>query len=797
MAAVRGRHHRWLSVVAILLAVGALAAFSASRVVGYVFESRLAKMVGERSHARVEFGTVLYSPPYSFYASNVRVLNRRVDGSEVPAFTAGGMNLSLDHFPRGGEPVAVKSLVFRQATINYGSGARSALLNRIELSFHQAAEANAYEGDVHVSQGPAGFADAHARLDTSAGQLDVSRININARLAPLLAVLPIPQAGRPVISRSAVDAKVVVTGSATVPLGDPRHADYQLAVTLDDASVKIPRWRANLDHGGGRLLVRPSRTNAPDVEVAIESLQIASNKGWIGVDGGTATLRPGTRDWSLSEVVGTLQLGSSLPVFLPNSGWFFNEGQFGGPVRFTLAASGPFKVPAGQSPFEVIRHEFLAYPRDVSVRPRNFAAPIEHISGGPIAFRGGVVTLQNLTGTYGRDRLLLRSARLTLADPARRIALEDLRTQVKFEEIAGTVVFDRDSPPYPGVMGKTVAQLKPQGPFVVGGGSWYAINRPPRDAPDVKFKPDYFIRLSGDGGSFAVGKYNLPLERMEGGATIAPMSVDIAGFKAATLGGTAWAQGQIVPGRPFLYRGRIDAREVDVAQLAQVLQLDERARARLTGTGALSFTVSGTGRGGPKTPAQTFVADGEWEILHGDFWSVPAVRDVASRVRKPEDLGTGDAAGVVHIERETISLESAAINSPLLGLQGRGTIGFDKSLDLTVVAAPLGDWRDRMRQAGIPVVGDVLGAVQQLLNTAQGALLYQFRVTGSLSKPANALIPAPVITQPVAFLFGQMLRQDRKEPLLADVKRQAPPAAAGGEASPVAQPASARQPRSN
>ena len=54
---------------------------------------------------------------------------------------------------------------------------------------------------------------------------------------------------------------------------------------------------------------RPSRTSAPDIEVNIESLQIASNKGWIGVDGGTATLRSGAKDWQLSQVVGTVQLG--------------------------------------------------------------------------------------------------------------------------------------------------------------------------------------------------------------------------------------------------------------------------------------------------------------------------------------------------------------------------------------------------------------------------------------------------------------------------------------------------------
>ena len=48
---------------------------------------------------------------------------------------------------------------------------------------------------------------------------------------------------------------------------------------------------------------------------------------------------------------------------------------------------------------------------------------------------------------------------------------------LRFEEIAGTAIFDRSSPRYPGVVGKTIAFLRPQGPFVVGGGSWYAVNR--------------------------------------------------------------------------------------------------------------------------------------------------------------------------------------------------------------------------------------------------------------------------------------------------------------------------------
>ena len=115
-------------------------------------------------------------------------------------------------------------------------------------------------------------------------------------------------------------------------------------------------------------------------------------------------------------------------------------------------------------------------------------------------------------------------------------------------------------------------------------------------------------------------------------------------------------------------------------------------------------------------------------------------------------------------------------------------IGFDKSIDLTVVAAPLGDWRDKMRQAGIPIAGDILGALQEMINAAKGALFYQFRVTGSLSKPVETLVPAPILTEPVVALFGQMLRQEPNPKLLEEIKRQA---AKAPPSEP--QPASARQ----
>ena len=339
------------------------------------------------------------------------------------------------------------------------------MLDRVELSAHET-ESGVYEGRATVSDSLAGSISGEGRMDVGARQLRLEKISGAVRIAPLLTRLPLPQRSRPAMNVTSPDGKISVAGWATVPLGDIAHADYQIAVDLEDVSVKIPKLKANVEDGSGRMVLRPSGVGPAAVEASIESIRAVSNKGGLELGGGIAVIRPREGTWDLSQVVGTVKLGNELPLFLPNSGWFFNEGQFNGSLRFTLAASGPFKL-AGKNPLQEIRHEVLAYPRHFSIRPRNFVFPIDRINGGPIAFRGGVVSFQNLTGIYGNDKLLLRNARLVLDDPSRRMAIEDLRTQVKFEEIAGTVVFDRLSPPYPGVVGKTVWQLQPEGAFVV------------------------------------------------------------------------------------------------------------------------------------------------------------------------------------------------------------------------------------------------------------------------------------------------------------------------------------------
>lgn len=761
--------------------------------IGALYRAKLTAAVRNGMHAELVVGSVFYRPPFTFLTRDVRIFRHSPDGN-IEIIRAEGLDVTLAGIPRNGAPPTITRAVLYQPSIQFASGRSPCHVEQVQLAMHSdGAGSLAYE--LIFRDDPAATGQASGTLDPTTGVCQVQKCSFTARVAELATNLPWRDGGRQRVGDTEPHGNISISGSGVVPFHDLHRTSYRLTVDFDDVSVRVPPWKRMVDHGNGRILVQsgavaPQSADWLAVESSLDFLDFSAGTAKVRIGGGKFTASPSAATWQLAELVGSVQIGNELPFELKRSGWFFEKGEFHGPLEFTAAGSGPFRVPAGKSPFEVIRHEVLAYPHGISIKPRGFAGPIEKITGGPIAFRGGVVTLQNLAGSYGADKLLLRSARLTLEDPVRKIKLDDLRTQVKFEEVAGTVIFQQPGLAYPGATGKTISLLRPTGPFTVGGGSWYAMNRPSRDEPGQKLKADFFVRLIGDGGCFAITNYKIPLTDIHGDATLAPLMVDISHFDAKSLGGTAVAVGKIVPGKPFLYQGEINVRDADLRQLASAISLREPARSRLSGIGYARMQLAGAGKGGGKTFADQLTANGEVEILHGDFWSVPTVQEVASQVRPPDQLSTGDAAVVFHIANRSITVQNAAVNSPLLGLQATGTVGFDKTIFLTVVAAPLGDWRDRMKRAQIPIVGDILGAVQKLLNDVQGVLLYQFRVTGTLAHPVKSIVPAPVISDPMALLFGQMLRQDRNGQLLNDVRGTGAPTSTTAQA----QPTTGRQP---
>jgi hypothetical protein len=303
---------------------------------------------------------------------------------------------------------------------------------------------------------------------------------------------------------------------------------------------------------------------------------------------------------------------------------------------------------------------------------------------------------------------------------------------------------------------------------------------PPRTPPHRK--SDWYFSVATDKGSFTLTKHRIELTNMAGDATVSNMLVDVRRLEADVFGGRLSGTTQVTPGSAIRYQGRAFLRGVDLTAVSKTFIVPETGSAKLTGVGNLNIDFSGSRPADGTAPLDALRASGEFEVFRGHFWTIPALGEVAKRAGGGREMTVGEAAGVFEVADRRVLLRSAAVSSPALGVQGSGTIGFDKQLDLNIIAAPLGDWRDKLKATRVPIVsdvaGEVAGALQTLVNTATRGLLYEFRVTGPSSHPQFTTVPVPALTDTAASLFGRMLGEQKEGRLLESLRAgRAPPGA--------------------
>src|SRR5207248_68571 len=90
--------------------------------------------------------------------------------------------------------------------------------------------------------------------------------------------------------------------------------------------------------------------------------------------------------------------------------------------------------------------------------------------------------------------------------------------------------------------------------------------------------------------------------------------------------------------------------------------------------------------------------NGDAQILRGDFFRVPVLNQILQNAGGLRGVSTvGEAATTFSVADRAVTLKDTAVNSPLVGIQGGGKIGFDGKLELQVIVAPLADWKDKIR----------------------------------------------------------------------------------------------------
>jgi hypothetical protein len=617
--------------------------------------------------------------------------------------------------------------------------------------------------------------------------LELGSLHVEARTAYTQEESPLPAQVQQVLRDYRVEGRVQLDAAGHFSTRDGAATTYRATIDLRDASAYSPQWDATLD----RLAVKLSADGAgrSPLRVRVEQFDAASGDTTIALDKAQVVLDREANTWSVSDLSGRLDLGRQTEA-LPKKSRPVLEGMNArGAVQFSLAAGGRLRPGAGEYVLAPEDLEILVYPRGVSLHPRKSPAPLTDVGGGGSIRKDRgtrVVVAENLGFTYGGDPALLTSARLPLPPN-----LGDLRRETRVEEISGTVDFRRPGPKYPGSLGKVVDSLRPVGPFSVGRDSWYAVTKvdsDPRARTDLAAPPatppgrksDWYFSVSTDAGSFTLTKDRIPLTNLTGDATVSNMLIDVRRLEADVLGGKITGAVQVTPGSDMKYQGRAYLRGIKLDEVSKVYILPETREAKLTGVGNMNIEFAGVRPHDGGSPLETLRAKGEFEVLRGHFWTIPLLGEVARRAGGGKELTVGEAAGMFEFADRRILLRSAAVSSPALGVQGSGAIGLDKQLDLNIVAAPLGDWRDKLKQTNVPIVsdvaGEVAGALQKVVNGATSHLLYEFRITGTTGQPSVATVPVPALTDSAATLFGGMLREGKEEGRLLESLRGKPSA---------------------
>ncbi|MEO6567280.1 MAG: AsmA-like C-terminal region-containing protein, partial [Opitutaceae bacterium] len=367
---------------------------------------------------------------------------------------------------------------------------------------------------------------------------------------------------------------------------------------------------------------------------------------------------------------------------------------------------------------------------------------------------GGALLLRDLHAQYGQDNIRLGFARLIPGHP------------VRLENLVGEVTFHSPSPPYPPPLAKLVARLNPDGIFHVLGNTTL-------DKPVTKMD----LTVSAPDARLSPTQRKIPFTRVHGAVHIDEQQSELHDVAGKLMDGDVTLAGTIETPRPHAYELTTTVKGVNVEALTEALALSEKEQGKLWGQLDGRATIKGKGSTGDRSALENMVVAGEVECHDGDLWNGRVLNEITQQVKAKRDaLSSGEAAAVFEIKERVVYLKSAAINSPLLGLQGSGSITFDKELDLDVVAAPLGDWKMNLKKLKIPIVsdvtGEIAGAVQKLLTAVTSELLYQFKVTGQASEPKIQAIPTPILTETAAAIFGRMTRDEAKEHALLEAIRE-------------------------
>ncbi len=796
----RSRRRRILYVVlGAALALVVLIWIVLPLVVAPILRGKLEALVTNHLHAELKLANLSYRFPYTVHVTDARLVARggANDGHELLRLARG--TLALDELPLGRGPLLIHAIELDHPTLHLVRAPTGDLLGggllvrdpgsqpeqpdeRMKLSDlfrlrrltlrggKVVYEDRARPGsppmvwdnlttdlgiapreravyDFRYTAGGAPLAELMAKgsIDIDQLLLTVDAIVLTGRADASATQTSVPAVVQEFVRRHRIAGAVQIEGAGTVPLRDPASASAKASVEIEGGRAHVWRYDRTLDRLDLRLELEKPAGRA-EITLRVPKVAARASPAEVTIADARGTLDWNAQTWRLSVP------RAEARFFDDVNGKASTHPASAGSVALALDVAG--SLDRGRIQWE--QSSGRATLHDVTLRPPRFPHPLTHVSGA-FQVTEGTMLAEQLSGRYGDDVWAVSSAR---------VALTKLPDRVDVIDIVGAATFAPPSPEYPNGLAKVIAGLGPAGTFNVTGG----FTRD-RAAAGPKVRWDVLVTSDG-GGAFAVTDRRIPLTSIRGAARVTREQIDVRRFLANSFDGAVAAAGTIDPRRPVSYRGEVSVENVDFHGLVERLRAPQNtASATATAptfavTGRLDGSLSLESEGGS---VEMLDASGEIVVRDGVLWEVPVVSHVVGRTNvAPDALRAGEAGAVFEVRDGVVHVRHAAVSSPALGLQGWGTIdlrGGDRALDLDVVAAPLGDWERHLKKTRVPLVSDVagaaLGAMQKVLNTATSTLLYEFRVTGTPSKPHLAAVPAPVLTEAAAVVFHGMLKREK------------------------------------
>ncbi len=275
---------------------------------------------------------------------------------------------------------------------------------------------------------------------------------------------------------------------------------------------------------------------------------------------------------------------------------------------------------------------------------------------------------------------------------------------------------------------------------------WVDINLD-YESNDTNQEGSYSVVIDSRGCEFKFSKFPLTVSDIDARVNIEKEKLLIRKFSGTCIGGKV--DGTIEVDKPLSnrdYVGELRFREIDFDELAKIFSKTQQKR---SGICDLNIDFLGKGR-----DLKDFVAKGRFKLKEGYISEVPALLSILKLLNlslpKKETFHSADIK--YSVKDKIVNIDELEVLSDTIELGCVGTVGFDGTLDLMVVAG-----LNQETFSQIPLIGKymdyVVGGVRKKLTKVQ--------VTGTISNPESTSVALKPFKHGIKSIFG-LLSKDKE-----------------------------------